>query len=367
MTKRPALSGALLTASLALSSCGSNAAIRTERSGDLRTDLIRLVDAYLAAEEVPGMGLLYASPANGVVQVARGVADVGTGAPITANTRYDIGSTTKTFVACLVLHLVDEGTLSLDAPIGTWLPDVPGGDSIRVSQLLDHTSGIGEYIGSSELFDRLYAWETVSMDDLARAGLRNPRHESRGTWSYSNTNYVLLAKIIETVTGHTLGAELESNIFRPLEMAHTVYMPEARLAEVPDLATGYDEGSSTTDDRHYALYSAAGGIVSTTGDMLKFARHLMSSPKLRERFLPAPVACRIEDGLRTEYGYGMIASDQYEGIPLVGHGGVSFGFKSEWWMSPDGERVLVYFANSMLRRRNYHEFRARLLEIIGGP
>ncbi len=144
--------------------------------------------------------------------------------------RHRIGSITKTFVATTVLQLVDEGRLSLDDPIGRWLPDiVPDelGTEVTVRMLLNHTSGIGNYtnamINSYAAIDQMRV-TTYAPADLVAIGLALPPTNAPGArFSYSNTNYLLAGLLIETITGNDAAAEVQRRILRPLKLTDTFF------------------------------------------------------------------------------------------------------------------------------------------------
>jgi D-alanyl-D-alanine carboxypeptidase len=141
-----------------------------------------------------------------------GVAELGTTRDVPIHGRFRIGSITKTFVATVVLQLVDEGRLRLDDPVDRWLPGVvPDGDRITVRHLLNHTSGLYDFRltiplpPSQEFLDN--RWRTwTAAEQIQRAVIHPPTTEPPGeVLGYSNTNYLVLGEIIEKVTGHSYG------------------------------------------------------------------------------------------------------------------------------------------------------------------
>ena len=156
--------------------------------------------------------------------------------------RFRVASVTKSFVATVALQLVAERRLSLSDTVEHWLPGVlPYGEEVTVRQLLNHTSGVPDYLYPPiiELYggNRLRSWQPQELVGLV-ADL--PQDFPAGTaWSYSNTNYVLAGLIIERVTGRDLGRELERRIFRPLGLRDT-YFP----VDFPFLLWPYARGYS---------------------------------------------------------------------------------------------------------------------------
>ena len=155
-----------------------------------------------------------------------GKADAASGTPATPDTAFAIASITKTFVAALVLELVQDGVLSLDDPIATWLPQLAGdprfaANRVTVRQLLDDTSGIA---------DCMEAWSEAALKDPTRrwtpdaviAFVGDPTFAPGTRWAYSNTNYILAGIIIERASGATVASSLRRRILDPLELAGTV-------------------------------------------------------------------------------------------------------------------------------------------------
>lgn len=156
-----------------------------------------------------------------------GVADLDTGRPVQPNMRQRVGSITKTFVAAAVLRQVEAGEVHLDAPISRYLPQlVPGerGDTITVRMLLNHTSGLPDYLPYA--FESLQQQSPKSLDDnrfrqfqpeeLIAMGVTAPPAAEPGSTPgvYSNTNYLLLGQLLEKVTGTTAQRYITENVIK---------------------------------------------------------------------------------------------------------------------------------------------------------
>lgn len=176
-----------------------------------------------------------------------GVRKLGETAKPSANGRVRIGSNTKTFTAALVLQLVAEGTIQLDAPPADYLPEFALDERITVRMLLQHTSGVfnftGEYYDDGTFAPGIpattagRAWvdnrfKTYRPEELVGLALSKPARFEPGTdWSYSNTNYVLARLLIEKATGQSLAQEMQRLILGPLGLSDTV-VPDTS-AEIP--------------------------------------------------------------------------------------------------------------------------------------
>lgn len=283
-----------------------------------------------------------------------GVAELGTTRPVPARGRFRAGSITKSFVSTVVLQLVGERRISLDDKLSRWYPGVvPNSDRITIRHLLQHTSGVFNY---TDRLAELYP----TVDDLLRIRYRrwSPRElveiidgrpsffEPGTDWSYSNTNYILLAQIIKRVTGRDYSAEVERRILRPLRLGNTELPGNSPVIKGPNshgyepaLRNGVVEPVDVTEFNPSIAW-AAGEIISTAGDLNHFYSSLM-----RGRLLsPALLA-----EMRTSFGdaqYGLgLETFQLPCTQLWGHTGGIFGFITLSASTPDGRRQLTLSIN----------------------
>ncbi|MBG0826613.1 beta-lactamase family protein [Planomonospora sp. ID67723] len=286
-----------------------------------------------------------------------GVRKLGETAEPATNGHFRIGSNTKTFVATLVLQLVADGEVGLDAPADDYLPEFGLDRRITVRMLLQHTSGLfnftGEYYpdGTSapgipwqgqEYVDSLS--HTYQPEELVRLALSKPVRFEPGTdWSYSNTNYVLAKLLIEKVTGRPLAEEMQRRILGPLGLSGTV-VPGAS-PEIPEPhAHGYyryeDAGQWKVVDvtrMSPSWISAAGDMISTTEDLHTFIAalvggELIPAPLLAEMCTPYP---------RIGYGLGVFVQETDCGGTVITHNGGFFGWGALMYSTPDGSRTLT--------------------------
>ena len=169
-----------------------------------------------------------------------GVSGVSHGTtPITPDTLFDIGSTTKNLVAALTLKLAEEGKLALDDPLHKWLPDYPNIDNtITIRQLLNHTSGISNIKGKSFIQPILKNPEKYwTPKEVITTFVRKPQFPKGTGWHYSNTGYILLGMIIEKATRSKLSVELRKRFWSPLGLNSTFLGGEEMLSG--DIAHGW--------------------------------------------------------------------------------------------------------------------------------
>jgi D-alanyl-D-alanine carboxypeptidase len=299
--------------------------------------------------------------------VARsGVARVGRPEPVAFDSRFRMGSNTKTFVAVVMLQLVEDGKIRLDDSVDHWLPGVVSGNGndgrrVTVRNLLQHTSGIFDYtealLASFSLADyRRMRFQHVDPEQLvAMAMAHAPRFAPDAGWSYSNTNYLLAGMIIKKVTGHAWSSEVRTRILAPLGMSQTL-----DPGDWPDLPAPHADGYQTfTDDGplvdvtlfNHTLADAAGALVTTTRDLTRFWRALQSG-KLLGRAAMAEMHSTVDatelqaaiPGLR--YGLGILWVPTSCGGGYWGHLGDTFGFSTRNGVSEDGTRAVVVSQNT---------------------
>jgi D-alanyl-D-alanine carboxypeptidase len=280
---------------------------------------------------------------------AGGVADLDTGRPMRPGFQHRVGSVTKTFVAATLLQLAGEGRLSLDAPIGRYLPEFAV-DGVTVAMLLDHTSGIGDYdtvLFTSEDDVERHRFTTFAPEQLARLGLGAPRTGAPGEkHDYANTNYILAGLIIERVTGRPATDEVHRRVVRPLGL-HQTYFPgrRARIAG-PHSAAYVPWSDGTLRDLSVTNTSwawTAGALVSTAADLNRFFRALLGGRLLRPAEL-ARMRTTVPMPQGGGYGLGLLWVD-LPGGRYWGHDGVVFGHGTVSLHSADGSRQVTFADN----------------------
>jgi D-alanyl-D-alanine carboxypeptidase len=227
---------------------------------------------------------------------AAGIANQNGQAPMTEDIPIYIASITKLYTATAIMRLYEKGSLSLDEPMAKYLPEglirgiqvYKGKDysqEITIKQLLSHTSGIADYYserpeGGKSLFELLLqepkrSWTVDQTIERARDDLK-PNFKPGTDASYSDTNFQLLGKIVEAITGKPLYTVYQDFIFRPLGLKHTwlVGYPEPQIAPSAAPADVFYKDKNITKTRSNGAYWADGGIVSTAEEMIIFLKAL---------------------------------------------------------------------------------------------
>ncbi|HEY3252188.1 MAG TPA: serine hydrolase domain-containing protein [Ignavibacteria bacterium] len=314
----------------------------------------------MKTQQIPG--LTYAVVRNGKVidSGAYGLANIELQAPVTLHTRFALGSIGKTFTATGIMILVKDEMLSLDDPVNKYidsLPDTWG--SITLRHLLNHTSGIRDYIGDFPGYpviqgrDRKQEYTEAQIIHMAADAPLNFAAGER--WAYSNMNFVLLGFIIHKVSGKPLPEFINERIFSPLGMSETRYISVRDI--IPGRATGYlldDNGKITNGIYVSTFFSSTGdmGIITTACDMAKWSIGLNSGKILDKTILnqmwePAKLSSGMEaTGLGgSNYGLGWFLDD-HRGYKVRGHGG-SFinGYTSDFLYFDDFDLSVIVLTN----------------------
>lgn len=321
------------------------------RAAALQAGLEAIVDAGL-----PG-AVMAIRDADGVWQGAAGYADLGRRIPMDPCHRTRIASVTKTFVAATVLLLVEEGLVDLDAPVTAYLNPppqrLPHAADITIRHLLSHTSGVHNYLDvpfALELFNRPSRTWTIA-ECYEHAMDSDPEFGPGQGWSYSNTNYILAAWIIEAVTGKPHQDVMAERIFAPLGLQATSYRPDQFAFE--GVARGYFDlnGDRTLVDSSDTFANSCvgpdGGMVSNAHDLLLFYDTLLRDEKLLDPGRLEAMLPFVDTDYPgfPEYGLGLETWSE-DGHVGYGHGGHEFGYRTFAYYFPREDVTFVLWVNA---------------------
>ncbi|MEU5365069.1 serine hydrolase domain-containing protein [Streptomyces sp. NPDC005925] len=331
------------------------------------------LNAALDAVHRAGMPGLFAEVRDGghVWRGAAGFADDVAGRPVTPRMRHRVGSITKTFTAAAVLQQVESGRAGLDTPIGRYLPDlVPGGrgDAITVRMLLNHTSGLAEYLPyaypSLKAFPVLADTGPESLDDhrftrfqpaeLIGMGVTAPAVGAPGGTPgvYSNTNYLLLGELLGRVTGTTAERYITRNVIERAGLQDTE-LPAGPYVGGPH-SQMYEAWFGMIDPpRDYSVYDMswvgpAASLISTVTDLNLFfgrllAGEIVSPSSLAEMQRTVPVVS--QEGRTIDYGLGLHPMEAAGQDTFWGHGGTAWGAGALAMIRADGRRRMTVAVN----------------------
>jgi len=300
--------------------------------------------------------MLIAKNGTVVFEKAMGYADMRTKDTLSANTPMHIASVSKTFTGMAILYLMEAGSLNLDDTLGKFFPGFPYAD-VTVKMLLSHRSGLPNYLNYLSLLkknDTCYS----NQDVLNSLFTLQPNLESRpGTrFSYSNTNYVLLAMIVENITGESFPSYLKKIFFDPLQMTNTfVYSNQDTIAPTPSFEwTGRywetDPFDCTYGDKN---------IYTTAHDLLKWDQALSSGQLFKKETLESAYA-PLSNERRSihNYGLGWRMMIFPNGKKLVYHNGRWHGSNAVFVRFPDENATMILIGNKYNRNIYYSAMKA---------
>jgi D-alanyl-D-alanine carboxypeptidase len=352
------VAGALAAAALSSPPTAAGARSLRESAPASTYPALEQVVRGLVREGAPG-ALVVVRTRSGIRRAASGLASRRPRIAMAAADRFQVGSITKTFVATAVLQLVAEGRLRLDDPVERWLPGlVPNGRAITIRELLNHTSGLFDYVDDKPFVRALIAhparfWPPRRL--VAVATSHPPLFPPGQGWWYSNTNYITLGLIAEAAGGTTIEGQLKQRLFRPLHLSETSLPSKPGIegrhahgyigfATVPRLRRLFDATSAESPSVPWT----AGGIVSTGEDVTRFYAALLGGRLLPARLLAAmkrPVpGSHYLGATRPSYGLGLAEMTTSCGR-VYGHEGIATGYRTIAYARPDGSRVALVMIN----------------------
>ncbi|MFE1596607.1 serine hydrolase domain-containing protein [Nocardia sp. NPDC058705] len=357
---RAVVAGTGLLALLAVTACGPESRAATAQPD--RPEIRQALETVMRAG-FPGVQAVITSP-SGERTVSAGVGDIGTGAPIPDNAYVRIGSNTKSFVATVVLQLVAEGKVELDAPVERYLPGVVrgsgnDGNRITVRQLLQHTSGLPDYLAGGDPSLRADRGTQQIEPDPELIRLRHfspaelvgiamtmpPQYEPGARSVYTNTNYILLGMLIDQVTGRPAAAEIATRIIEPLGLRDTYFPTAGDTGLRAPHPRGYQEINGTRidfTDFDPSWGGTAGAMIATGSDLNRFfiallAGELLPPAQLEQMRQTVPFDRMPSAG----YGLGLVEQTTSCGKKTFAHGGSIPGFDTRTGVTAEGVAVTL--------------------------
>jgi D-alanyl-D-alanine carboxypeptidase len=380
---------ATVSAGCSTSEDGAEAAFETPGPPALKTidpgHLERVVADAAKNLGVPGALVLLQTP-QGQFVAQTGTTELGTQTPPQPDTHFRIASNTKTMTAALIMLLAQDGKLSLDDPIAKYVPDVPEGDDISLSDLLRMRSGLYCYTDDGELSEALDtdpAKPWTAQEVLQIAFSHPPTVAPDTVYEYCNTNYALLGLVAEQVGGSPLADQFRQRLFEPLGLRNTLLPAPADATQLPaPYSHGYMYGETfyalidepypaemtdaaragtlkPTDYTHQnsSYATAAGGAISTAHDLAAWIRALASGKVLgaehQQQWLDSLLPEDPDNPTGGQsYGYGISYQRFGPDAAMYYHGGEMPGYNSFMGFDPDNDVALVIWTNLTLSPDN---------------
>lgn len=307
-----------------------------------RARLQRAVDSVQKAEKIQGVSAAVVFE-NDIWAGTAGESFAGS--PMKSDMVLGIGSNTKTLTAISLLRLQEQGLVDLDAPISTWVSRHPNIDStITVRQLLNHSSGIGDYSAEQKYRDSCLADPSHIWTPLELMSLIPKQQFAPGTsWTYCNTNYFLAGIIAQEVSGLSLYQLFRRELFNPLSMDSTRLFPDEQITgELAHRWMGGRDAFNVPMNAEWSGAWAAGAIFSTAAEMAQFYEALFSGKILN----PSSMAQLTAFSGPNDYGLG-ISRKMVGGLSVIGHTGEIRGYSSVIFRIPSMRANVVVLTNSI--------------------
>jgi len=323
----------------------------------------------LTATKTPGAAIGIVENGRLIYAKGFGTADIETGASITADTLFRLGSTTKMMTAAAVVSLAAEGKIDLQAPVGNYIHGLdPAIAALTANQLLSHTAGLKDEAimngrhDDAALGEEIRAWKSDWL--FTKPG---------AIFSYANPGYWLAGLLAETVAGKPYADVMQDRVFGPVGMRCTTLRP--LMAMTRPLAQGHDvvEGKIVVlrPAPDNAANWPAGSVFSNINDLSRFVIAMMNGGKLEGKQVLSPkVVMELTTthahafGWKTGYGYGLNVQDS-DGVRAWLHGGARAGYGSEIAMLPGRQSAVIVLCNRS--GQNLEKTRLRIWAMLGGP
>ena len=313
---------------------------------NLETELSNKIDSIYKASKVPGISVGIWTK-DFTYKKTVGKADLQTGVDRKFEDKIRIGSITKTFVATVILQMVDEGKLRLDDPLSKYYPDYPNSSDITIRQMLDMTSGIPDYIEDpvvlkSFVYDRTDKYTPEQLYEITKK--MTPAFAPGKGWQYSNGNYNILGMMIEKLSGNKIQDEINRRIILPLGLKNTSY-PTSPFME-GQYSHGYMKDTVTAELMDVTTMDpsigwAAGCMISDIDDLkvycLALAKGTMLSKATQEERLKF-----INTGISpfVSYGLGIFSLEGF-----IGHNGGITGYNTTMCYDPELDALIIVSVN----------------------
>jgi len=337
----------LLVACATLGLLHGRAQAQQTASADAVTTVDSLIRVEMSTRHLPGLALAVVRDGQIILARGYGFADIERGVPVTAETRFQAASITKSFTALATMQLVEQGRVAMDAQVGRYLPQLPKAwHAVTVRQLLAHTSGIP----SISAFERPPCPTAKSQADyvlgdvLAEVACLPLEFPPGERWEYGDTNYYLLGLLIAAVSGMSYEAFLAQGILTPLGMTATRLQrrtPEADVARGYRWQSGRYEAAPSLDP---IVDEANGALVSTVHDLARLDAALYGEQLLPQRTLATMwTPAETREGL-APYGLGF-GLTPFRGKRRVGHTGGAPGSSTAISRFPDERLTVILLSN----------------------
>lgn len=297
-------------------------------------------------DDGPGATVLVAKKGKVLYRNAFGKANLENDVVMNPTHVFEIGSITKQFTAVSILMLEEEGKLSVQDKLSTYLPSYPNGDQITIHQLLNHTSGIKSYTAMAGL--NVFGKNDKTPIEIIDYFKNEPVDFQPGEqWEYNNSGYIVLGYIIEKVSGITYEDFIQERIFDPLGMKNSYYGDKSRI--IKNRASGYqpsEQGFRNATQISMTIPYAAGSLMSCVDDMLLWHKAVRDNTLISANSKAKAYSNTfLNNGEPTNYGYGW-QINELNNKTCIEHGGGIFGFVTQGVYIPDEDIYAIVLTNA---------------------
>ena len=296
-----------------------------------------------------------------------GMANLNHNVPITKSTKFYLASTSKQFTAASIILLIQKGDLSFDRTLSEFFPEFPKyAENITIKNLLNHTSGLRDYIGLMwHKFHIRHWYDSYSDEEIIDllSMQESVKFKAGAQFEYSNTNYFLLAQIVQKVSKMSFSKFVQKNIFDPLSMENTLIYDQRDMV-IPDQATSYyvSEKGEYVNDGVEHIQTGATGIYTTIKDFKKWDNAFYNSSEFNDEFWQLMTEkTTLNNGDTVIYACGL-EIEKYKGLNTIHHAGSLAGYRSHMVRFPDHELTIVAFGNHS--RSNPYDKAYRIADLI---
>jgi len=343
---RRVISGILAALLIFMAPSGAAASV----ADDKKSAAVDEVFADLTKPGSPGCALGVYRDGKIIYSKGYGLANLEENVPITPESVFDIGSTSKQFTAASILLLEEQGRLSVNDDVRKYIPELPDyGQKITLLHLLNHTSGLRDYLTLMDLAGINTDSVTTDEDALQMIARQKALNFAPGSdWLYSNTGFFLLSVIVKRASGKTLREFAAENIFTPLGMTHTQFR-DNHTSLIPNRALAYDpneKGAGYTLDVSYFEQTGDGAVHTSVEDLQKWDENFYTG-KIggKELLTEIQETGKLNNGKALEYAKGLFIAD-YRGLHAVRHGGSWGGYRAELLRFPEQHFSVACLCNS---------------------
>jgi D-alanyl-D-alanine carboxypeptidase len=349
----------------------SPASSATEQTNSLPPEVSKKIDdaitKMLSESGVPSGSIAVVKDGRLAYTKAFGLADIASHRPATTSMIYSVGSISKQFTAASILLLAEDGKLSLDDPVGRWLPDLTRANEVTIRQVLSMTSGYQDYWPQDYVMPSMM--KPGSPEEILKGWAQKPLDFESGTkWQYSNTNYVAAGVIVERLSGMSVVDFLHRRVFDPLGMKSVFDCDSSALpSEAPTRYHRYGLGPARPAPKEgKGWLFAAGELAMTASDLAKWDISMIDQAILKpQSYREMQRAELLKNGASTQYGLGVGVS-LVNGRRVLAHGGEVSGFTAQNAVYPDDRAAVIVLTNMDANRAGVN-LANKIGEIIFAP